>query len=147
MQGPRAARVNNLNIEQAEQATDVVLGTLLVNSIPAKVLFDTGASLSFVSDSFAQSNEFPMEILPSNLLVHSPGGQMISSKISHGNQIQIGNHIFLASWIVLVNSEINVILGMDWLKANKVVIDCAEHSVSLPTSTGTLTYTPVTSQE
>ncbi|XP_071683463.1 uncharacterized protein [Lolium perenne] len=31
---------------------------------------------------------------------------------------------------------------MDWLKANKVVIDCATHSVSLPTSTGFLTYTP-----
>ncbi|XP_071685230.1 uncharacterized protein [Lolium perenne] len=30
---------------------------------------------------------------------------------------------------------------MDWLKANKVVIDCANHSVSFPTSSGTLTYT------
>ena len=72
-QGPKAARVNNINVEQAEQATDVVLGTLFINSIPAKVLFDTGASLSFVSDSFAQSNNLPMESLPSNLMVHSPG--------------------------------------------------------------------------
>ncbi|XP_071685425.1 uncharacterized protein [Lolium perenne] len=141
-QGPRAARVNNINVEQAEQATDVVLGTLLVNSIPARVLFDTGASLSFVSDSFAQSNNLPMESLPSNLLVHSPGGQMLSSKISHGNQIQIGSHVFLASLIELRSSGINVIRGMDWLKANKVVIDCATHSVSFPTSSGTLTYTP-----
>ncbi|XP_071685407.1 uncharacterized protein [Lolium perenne] len=31
---------------------------------------------------------------------------------------------------------------MDWLKANKVVIDCANNSVSFPTSSGTLTYTP-----
>jgi hypothetical protein len=141
-QGPRAARVNNLNVEQAEQATDVVLGTLLVNSIPAKVLFDTGASLSFVSDSFAQSNNFAMELMPKSLMVQSPGVQMLSTIVSHGNQIQIGNHIFLASLILLRNSGINVILGMDWLKANKVVIDCAKHSVSLPTATGSLTYTP-----
>ena len=46
-------RVNNINLEQAEQATDIVLGTLLVNSTPAKVLFDTGASLSFVSLMFS----------------------------------------------------------------------------------------------
>jgi hypothetical protein len=40
-QGPRAARVNNINVEQAEQDSDIVLGNLIVNSIPAKVLFDT----------------------------------------------------------------------------------------------------------
>ena len=134
--------MNNINVEQAEQDSDIVLGNLLVNSIPAKVLFDTGASLSFVSDSFAQSKEFSMEVLPSNLLVHSPGGQTISSKVSHGNQIPIGSQIFIASLIVLAKSSIDVILGMDWLKANKAIIDCAEHSVSLPTLIGHIVYSP-----
>ena len=31
---------------------------------------------------------------------------------------------------------------MDWLKANKAVVDCAEHSVSLPTPTGHIVYSP-----
>nr|XP_051209488.1 uncharacterized protein LOC127326742 [Lolium perenne] len=141
-QGPRAARVNNLNIEQAEQATDIVLGTLLVNSIPTKILFDTGASLSFVSLPFSQKHELPVEYLSKSFTVVSPGGMLEALRISHGNQIQIGNHVFLASLIELRSSGIDVILGMDWLKANKVVIDCANHSVSFPTSTGTLTYTP-----
>jgi hypothetical protein len=81
--------MNSINVEQAEQDSDVVLGNLLVNSIPAKVMFDTGASLSFVSDSFAQRKEFSMEVLPSNLLVQSPGGQTVSSKVSHGTKFKL----------------------------------------------------------
>jgi len=134
--GPRAARVNNLNISQAEQAPDVVLGTLLVNSISARVLFDTGASLSFVSSSFADKHGLNMESLPNNLLVKSPGAQLISSKISHDNQILIGSHLFPVSLVVLDKSDIDVILGMDLLTANEDIIDCAKHSVSLPTPSG-----------
>jgi hypothetical protein len=64
----------------------------------------------------------------------------MSSKISHGNQIKIGNHTFFASLIALARSNIDVILGMDWLKINKAVIDCANHSVTLPTSIGHIVY-------
>jgi hypothetical protein len=48
----------------------------------------------------------------------------------------------MASLIALTKSSIDVILGMDWLKANKAVIDCADHFVSLPTLTGQIVYSP-----
>ena len=38
-----------MNAAQAEDSSDVIMGNLPVNDIPAKVLFDTGASLSFIS--------------------------------------------------------------------------------------------------
>ena len=37
-----------------------VLGTFLVNSLPALVLFDSGASQSFVSRSFSREFDFPV---------------------------------------------------------------------------------------
>ena len=40
----RQARVNHLNADAAQEALEVVLGTLSVTSVDAKVLFDTGAS-------------------------------------------------------------------------------------------------------
>jgi hypothetical protein len=85
--GSKTAHLHNISIEQAQQSEDVVLGTLPVNSISAKVLFDTGASLSFVSQKFSQKQMLPMEPLPHSIMVSSPGAQMMSSKISHGNQI------------------------------------------------------------
>ena len=121
----RAARVNHIRAEEAEEAPEVVLGTLPVNSISSRVLFDTGASHSFVSVSFADLHGLILDPLPKNIAVTSPGMEMTSSKISHDNEIQIGGHIFLASLIILGNSDIDVILGMDWLKANQAKIDCS----------------------
>jgi hypothetical protein len=40
-------RLNHLNAAEAGEAPDVVLGTFLVNSVPANVLFDSGASHSY----------------------------------------------------------------------------------------------------
>ena len=54
----KAVRVNHVKVDKAEEAPDVILGTLPVNSVPAKVLFDTGASHSFISQLFAQMHEF-----------------------------------------------------------------------------------------
>jgi hypothetical protein len=48
-------RVNHVTAEQAQDAPSVVLGTFLVNSVPAKVLFDSGASHSFITEEFVAS--------------------------------------------------------------------------------------------
>jgi hypothetical protein len=45
-------RLNHVNAAEAEEAPDVVLGTFLVNSVPTKILFDFGASHSFVMENF-----------------------------------------------------------------------------------------------
>lgn len=84
--GPRNVTVNNVTAEEAKNTPDVVIGTLPINSIFAKVLFDTGASLSFVSQKFAQMHNLPLESLPTCLIISSPGAQMASSKISHGDR-------------------------------------------------------------
>ena len=52
---PKSAKVNMMNAAQAEESTDVIMGNLPVNDIPAKVLFDTGASLCFMSRPFLPS--------------------------------------------------------------------------------------------
>ena len=41
--------VNHVKIEEAQEDTNIVMGTLPVNSVAASVLFDSGASHSFVS--------------------------------------------------------------------------------------------------
>src|ERR1043165_9670491 len=50
---PRALRVNNVTVAEAQQSSEIVLGRLLASSLPATVLFDSGASHSFVSQKFS----------------------------------------------------------------------------------------------
>ena len=52
---PKHAKVNLMNAAQAEDSSDVIMGNLPVNDIPAKVLFDTGASHCFMSKPFLPS--------------------------------------------------------------------------------------------
>jgi hypothetical protein len=46
------ARVNHVAVEDAQAALDVIIGTILVNNNDAIVLFDSGASHSFVAANF-----------------------------------------------------------------------------------------------
>jgi hypothetical protein len=49
---PAQGRVNYVTAESAAEAPNVVIGTFMVNTHPATVLFDTGATHSFITQSF-----------------------------------------------------------------------------------------------
>jgi hypothetical protein len=49
-----------------------VLGTFLVNSIPARVLFDSGASHSFVTEHFVKKGELESTMMTRAMLVQIP---------------------------------------------------------------------------
>jgi hypothetical protein len=49
------ARVNHINAQEAQEAQGVVLGEFLVSSVLATILFDSGASHSFISSSFMEN--------------------------------------------------------------------------------------------
>jgi hypothetical protein len=68
-------------VEQAQNDYGVVLGTFPVNSILATVLFDSGASRSFITDQFATKHNLSMSSMKNLLIVSSPGGEMKTSYI------------------------------------------------------------------
>ena len=47
---------HHLSIDEAQENPEVVIGIFSINSIPAIILFDSGASHSFVSQSFVAQN-------------------------------------------------------------------------------------------
>src|ERR1043165_3601021 len=47
-----------------------------------------------------------------------------TTRVSHANQIAIEGLVFLASLIALKSSDIDVILGMDWLSRQNAYLDC-----------------------
>jgi hypothetical protein len=63
-------KVNNVATEEAQQAQDIVLGMFLASSYPATVLFDLGASHSFVSSAFVAKYHLPMSIMKHTMLVN-----------------------------------------------------------------------------
>jgi hypothetical protein len=65
--------VNHLEAEAIQDAQDVAVGMFPVESYPAKVLFDTGATHSFVSTYWVESHNIPIEPIIPPLRVNSVG--------------------------------------------------------------------------
>jgi hypothetical protein len=82
-------KVNHVSTEEAQQAQDVVLGMFLASSHPAIVLFDSGASHSFISSSFVVRHQLPITIMKQTMLVSSPGGEMQTKHICPAISITI----------------------------------------------------------
>jgi hypothetical protein len=106
-------KVNHVTTEEAQQAQDVVLGMFLASSHPVIVLFDLGASHSFISSSFVVRHQLPITIMKQTMLVISPGGEMRTKHICLAISITIRGVDFLANLIVLDSKGIDIILGMD----------------------------------
>jgi hypothetical protein len=62
--------------KSVSEDADVVYGMFLINSIPASVLFDFGASHSFVIKSFVEKHNILNYPLKRKLLIRSPGGEL-----------------------------------------------------------------------
>ena len=52
-------KINHVTTETAQEAPDVVIGTFSVNSNSAIVIFDSGASHSFIAYTFIKNMVFP----------------------------------------------------------------------------------------
>src|SRR4051812_12871472 len=86
--------------------------------------------------------DLPREQLSKPLSVCSLCSRMESSRVFPDVEIHIQGVIFSASLIVLPRSDIDVILGMDWLVKYKANIDCPSRSVRLTHDSGAeISYT------
>jgi hypothetical protein len=61
-------------VEEAQEAPDVVIGKFLINDTYAVVLFDSGASHSFISTTYVGKHNLPLALLRCQMIVSSPGG-------------------------------------------------------------------------
>jgi hypothetical protein len=134
-QNQARARVNHVVMEDAQVASDVIIGMILVNDNNAIVLFDFGASHLFVSASFVQKYNLPLSTLKNQMIVSSPRGDMHARHLCPKVSILIRGRILSQPHSSRVK-KIDVILGMDWLSKHNEIIDCAKKTVRLTPSGG-----------
>jgi hypothetical protein len=135
-QNQACAHANHVAVEDAQAAPDVIIGMILVNDNNAIVLFDSGASHSFVAANFVQKHNLPLSMLKNRMIVSSPGGDINARHISPKVSILIRRVQFLTNLIVLESKETDMILGMDWLSRHNGLIDCAKKAVRLTPRSG-----------
>ena len=95
------------------------------------MLFDSGASLSFIAASRVKDLGLEVETLEEPLHVSSPLGTRVTvDKICQGCELEISRILLTVDHRVMDMLEFDVILGLNWLTAHRVVIDCDHRRVT-----------------
>ena len=116
---------------QAESADQPVQGTFFLSRLCARVLFDYGVSHSFIAASVVIELSLEVETLEEPLYVSSPLGiRARIGMICRGCELEISGTLLIVDLRIMDMSEFDVILGMDWLTAYRVVIDCERRRVT-----------------
>ena len=95
------------------------------------VLFNSGASHSFIASGFVAKHKVPTVLLKTPLVTHSPGVSIKCFLNCPRVIIMIKGIEFLADLVFLQSEGIDVILGMDWLGKHKCTISCGDRTVTL----------------
>ena len=113
-------------------------GTFLLSRLWAKIWFDSGASHSFIVASAVRELGLKVETLEEPLYVSSPLETRVSiDLICRGCELEISGILLTVDLRVMDMSEFDIILGMDWLTAYQVTIDCERKRVTAYTQDGT----------
>jgi predicted aspartyl protease len=130
------ARVNQVSADATAEGADIALGMFYINAIPATILFDSGATHSFMSARYAKTNELPLRNMKTPMIVITPKGPVEANHMTHKLTLTIMGREFWATPITLEENSIDQILGMSWLRKAKVVIQCGRGTIELTNPRG-----------
>jgi hypothetical protein len=137
-------RLNHLTEEEAADAPDVVIGKFLFCGTSALVLFDTGATGSYITSRFLNKFSLPTTTRSIPIITSSSLGDIRCTLLCKGVEVVIQDHTFYGDLTVLPSHGIDVILGMDWITAHKGVISTSSRLVTLVHPDGTrVTFEPM----
>jgi hypothetical protein len=109
----------------------VMMGMFLVANHPAVILFDSGASHTFISKNFVEKYCIHCTESREGLIIHSLGGQIFTKEVAFHIPVMLVGRQFPTNMIVLKGQDIDVILGMNWLAQHKAIINIDLRTIKL----------------
>jgi len=110
---------------EATSSGNLVIGDYVIVGKTCCVLYDFGATHSFVLNACVERLGLPVCELQCELAVSTPtSGLVRTSSLCARCPMEIEGCRYKVNLICLPLQELKVILGMNWLFANRVLIDC-----------------------
>ncbi|KAD6119157.1 hypothetical protein E3N88_10428 [Mikania micrantha] len=131
------ARAFVMDVGNARDEPEVMTGMFLLDNIYARVLFDTGATRSFVSIAFRHKLEQKTSNLPNAYTVELANGEILrSGEIIRNCALELDDHKFTIDLLPIELGSFDVVVGMDWLTKNQAEILCGQKMVRIPLQEG-----------
>jgi hypothetical protein len=132
-----SGRVFHLTQEEVRAALDVVAGTPLMNNFNVHVLFDPGATHSFIARRIVTKLRKGVEIVEKGFVIGTTMGNIVETNIVYVDVgVSLSRYETEVDLIPLELHDFDIILGMNWLSKYKVLIDYYVKTVTLQTPKG-----------
>jgi hypothetical protein len=122
-------RLNHLEAEAVQETPGMIVGMFPVDSHIAEVLFDTGATHSFITASWVEAHNLSITTMSTPIQIDSVGGKDRADSVCLNVSVEIWGIEFPANLIVMGTQGIDVILGMNWLDKYQAIISCDKRTM------------------
>jgi predicted aspartyl protease len=118
-------------LEKIPFSEKVLVGTFFLYEHPIIILFDSGASHDFLSLACAQKAELNLCATPAPYSISTPRGRVVANQMVRKIPLKLVGRVFPTTLVILEGQGINVILGMNWMKMHRAVLDIFARLVHL----------------
>jgi hypothetical protein len=119
----KTGRIYYTQVATMPEGEPVMMGTFLVANHPVVILFDSGASDTFISKKFVDRYCIPYIESREGIIIHSSGGQIFTREVAFHVPVTLAERDFPTNMIVLKGQDIDLILGMNWLAQHKAILN------------------------
>jgi hypothetical protein len=127
----KTGRIYYTQVAATPEGKPVMMGTFLVANHPAVILFDSGASHTFISKNFVEKHCIPCTKSREGFVIHSPGGRIFTKEVAFRIPITLVEREFPTNMIVIKGQDLDVILCMNWLAQHKAIINTDLRTIKL----------------
>jgi hypothetical protein len=117
--------------EETPMGEEVLVGTFFLNEHPVIILFDSGVSHDFIRSTCSKKAMLSMVSTEAPYMISTPRGQVDADRIVRKAQLELAGRVFSTNLIILKAEELDVILGIRWMKLHRAVLDIASRLVHL----------------
>jgi predicted aspartyl protease len=108
-------KLNFTTMSDIPEGASMLTGTFSISDTPVKILFDSGATHSFISEKLVGKLGLMGSHTNSAYKIVTLCGKISSSTLIRGVLLGLGSKTFLTHLIAISLEGMNVILGMDWM--------------------------------
>jgi hypothetical protein len=127
----KTGQVYYTQVATTPEGEPVMMGMFLVANHPAVILFNSGASHTFISKNFVEKYCIQCTESREGFVIHSPGGRIFTKEVAFHIPVTLAGRGFPTNMIVIKGLDIDVILGMNWLAQHKAIIDTYVRTIKL----------------
>jgi hypothetical protein len=112
----KTGRIYYTQVATTPEGEPVMLGTFLMANHPAIILFDSGASHTFISKKFVEQYCIPYHESREGFIIHSPGGQIFTKEVAYHVPVTLAERDFPTNMIVLKGQDLELAMVVHALK-------------------------------